>query len=158
MISMIAIIGKNRELGKDNKLIWNVPEDLKRFRQITAGHPVIMGRKTFISIGRLLPNRVNIIVTNDSQYHVDGAMVVTSLDAAIEKAHAAPGNEEIFIIGGGTIYTQAINLADRLYLTVVDESAEADTYFPDYSNFTKVIHSEKVEGGSVPFSYLTLEK
>lgn len=158
MVSIIAIIGKNRELGKDNKLIWNVPGDLKRFRQITAHHPVIMGRKTFLSIGRPLPDRTNIIVSSDQAFTASEVTVVHSLDEAFEKAKQAPGHEEIFIIGGGTIYQQAIDRTDRLYLTIVDAAADADTFFPDYSKFSHVIYQETQKQGSLHYTYLTLEK
>ncbi|MCX6792345.1 MAG: dihydrofolate reductase, partial [Candidatus Gottesmanbacteria bacterium] len=101
MLSIIAVIGKNRELGKDNDLIWNLPGDLKRFRRITSGHPVIMGRKTFQSIGHPLPNRVNFVISRDQSFTAEGITVISSLDEAIEKAKSAQGAEEIFIIGGG---------------------------------------------------------
>lgn len=156
-ISLIAIIGKNRELGKDNKLIWNIPDDLKRFREITKGHPVIMGRKTFTSIGHPLPNRTNIIITNDPTFTAEGVTIFNSLDDAVNSAKNAPGNEEIFVIGGGQIYAQAIDQADRLYLTIVDATAPADTFFPDYSRFDKVIEKESHKSGGFRFTYLTLE-
>lgn len=157
MLSLIAILGKNRELGKDNKLIWNIPEDLARFRKITANHPVIMGRKTFESIGRPLPNRTNIVVTSDPYVRVGGVEVAGSLDEAIAFAKKSPGSEEIFIIGGGQVYAQAIDKADRLYLTVVDATAPADTFFPDYSRFTKIIAKESHESGGYRFDYIMLE-
>ncbi len=157
MLSIIAIIGKNRELGKDNKLIWNIPEDLKRFRKLTSGHPVIMGRKTFESVGRPLPNRTNIVITSDPYVRVGGAEVVHSLDEAIALAKKSPGGEEIFVIGGGQVYAQAIDRADRLYLTIVDAVADANTFFPDYSRFSKVISEESHESGGYHFRYLTLE-
>src|SRR4030042_1398156 len=149
MLSLIAVIGKNRELGKNNKLLWHLPQDLKRFRTLTNGHPVIMGRKTFESLPGVLPNRTNIVIT--SQYTIPGIQevsipgiehvnVVSSLVQAIDVAKKSPGSEEIFVIGGGPVYAQAIDRADRLYLTVVDATAPgADTFFPDYSRFTKVI-------------------
>ncbi len=153
MLSIIAVIGKNRELGKDNDLIWHLPGDMKRFRQITTGHPVIMGRKTFESIGRPLPNRLNIIISH--QKNIAGVTVVPSLDEAI----AVAGNDpEIFIIGGGSIYAQAIDKTDRLYLTIVDATApEADIFFPDYSRFTKVIEETLQEENGINFTYRTLE-
>lgn len=114
------------------------------------GHPVIMGRKTFESIGRTLPERANIVISRQGP--------VRSLDEAIEKAKKSPGNEEIFIIGGGQIFAQAIDQADRLYLTVVDASAPADTFFPDYSQFSKVVLNEPHESHGFRFIYLTLEK
>ncbi len=156
MLSLIAIIGKNRELGKNNKLIWNIPDDMAHFRKITANHPVIMGRKTFQSIGRPLPSRTNIIITSDPYVRIGGAEVVGSLDDAIALAKKSSGNEEIFVVGGGQVYKEAIDQADRLYLTVVDATADADTFFPDYSRFTKVISQEPHESGGFHFTYFTL--
>ncbi len=154
MISIIAVIGKNRELGKDNHLLWNLPGDLKRFRQITKGHPVIMGRKTFESIGHPLPNRLNIVISH--QKTIPGVTVVPSLDEAIARAGNDP---EIFVIGGGSVYAQAITKADRLYLTVVDAVAPlADTFFPDYARFTKVIEESPHEENGIHYIYRTLEK
>ena len=158
MLSIIAVIGKNRELGKDNKLLWHIPGDLPRFKQLTTGHPVIMGRKTFQSIGRALPNRTNIVISTDTAYTADGVTVVSSIDEAVKQAESAVGSDEIFIIGGGSVYKQAIERADKLYLTVVDASAEADTYFPNYSDFTKVIASEAKEEGAYRFTYITLSR
>ena len=159
MISLIAVIGKNRELGKDNHLLWDIPSDLKRFRAITKGHPVIMGRKTFASIGHALPNRANFVVTRDTSYTGEGITVVSSLDEAIDKAKTAPGSAETFVIGGGQMYAQAIEKADRLYLTLVNvEDPNADTFFPDYSAFTKVIEKSDQEENGIRFTYLTLER
>jgi dihydrofolate reductase len=154
MLSIIAVIGKNRELGKDNDLIWHLPNDLKRFRAITNRHPVIMGRKTFESIGHPLPNRLNIVISH--QKNIPGVTVVSSLDEAIARAGNDP---EIFVIGGGSVYKEAINRADRLYLTVVDAVARgADTFFPDYSRFTKVIEDIPQEENGIRYTYRTLEK
>ncbi len=157
-ISIIVAIGKNREIGKDNKLLWHIPEDLERFKRITLGHPIIMGRRTFESIGRILPNRTNIIVTRDENYQKEGSIVCHSLEEAIEIAKKSPGSEEIFIIGGGQIFEQAIKLADKLYLTLIEQSFEADTYFPDYSVFKKVIKKEKGQASGYRYTYLELEK
>lgn len=153
MLSIIAVIGKNRELGKDNDLIWNLPSDLKRFREITRGHPVIMGRKTFESIGHPLPNRTNVVISR--QEDIPRVLVVHSLDEAIEKVKES---DEVFVIGGGSVYAQAIGRAGRLYLTIVDAAAPgADTFFPDYSRFTKVIFEESHEENGIHFTYRTLE-
>ncbi len=138
MLSIIAVIGKNRELGKDNKLLWHVPGDLPRFKKLTTGHPVIMGRKTFESIGKPLSGRTNIVISKNAV--IPGATVVRSFDEAVEVAKNSPGSDEIFVIGGGSVYAQAIDRADRLYLTIVDAVApDADTFFPDYSKFSEVI-------------------
>lgn len=156
-ISIIAAIGKNRELGKDNSLLWYLPKDLPRFKKITLNHPIIMGRKTYESIGRVLPNRLNIIVTRNKDFTVEGALVVHALEAAIQKAKAVD-KSEIFIIGGAEIFKSALPLAERLYLTVVHESAPADVFFPPYADFTQVIHREDGEGEGHKYTFMVLEK
>jgi dihydrofolate reductase len=156
MLSLIAVIGKNRELGKDNKLLWHIPGDLPRFRTITTGHPVIMGRKTFESIGALLPDRTNIVISSHAT--IEGVTVVSSLEGAIEVAKTSPGSDEIFIIGGGSIFDQAVHLADRLYLTVVDmEAPDADTFFPDYARFSHVVSQEPQEDQDYKSMFYILE-
>jgi dihydrofolate reductase len=157
-LSLIAVIGKNRELGKDNKLLWHIPGDLPRFKKITGGHPVIMGRKTFQSIGRPLPGRTNFVISRDGTFMADGVTSVTTLEDAITQAKKAPGSEEVFIIGGGSVYAQAIDNADQVYLTVVDKTAEADTFFPDYSQFNTVISEEHHNQDGFSFTYLTLAR
>jgi dihydrofolate reductase len=156
-ISIIAAIGKNRELGKDNRLLWHISEDLKRFKRITAGHPVIMGRKTFESLGKPLAGRINIIITRDESYTAKGSLVCHSLVEAVSKAKEIE-REEIFIIGGGQIYNQAINIADKLYLTIVDGEYEADTFFPDYSSFKKVVYEEKRQSGGYMYRFIELTR
>ncbi len=158
MISAIAVIGKNRELGNEQRLIWKVPGDLPRFKNITMGHPIIMGRKTYESIGRVLPGRANIIVSRHKDLQISGGIVVDSIEAAIAAAIEQDGAEEIFVIGGGEIYRQALPLIKRLYLTIVDESEEADTYFPDYSEFVKIVSDESSEVDGMKFRYLNLER
>ncbi len=156
---MIAAIGKNRELGEENKLIWKIPTDMARFRDKTRGHPVIMGRKTYESIGRLLPGRANIIITRDNNYKVEGAIMVDSIEKAIEEAKKAEGSDEVFIMGGAQIYTLGLPYADRLYLTVINSEAPmADAFFPDYREFKKVIFSEKREEDSLQYEFLDLER
>lgn len=157
MISIIAAIGENRELGKDNKLLWHIAEDLKRFKQITAGHPVIMGRKTYESIGRPLPKRVNFIVTKDTKYNAEGCMVVHSLEEAIMAAQKIDSSE-IFIIGGGEIYKQALPKADKLYLTIVKGEYEADVFFPDYSEFAKETFRETHSSEQYIYTFINLER
>lgn len=136
-ISIIAAIGSNKEIGKDNRLLWRLPADMKFFKETTSGHPVITGRRNYESIPeafRPLPNRANIVVTHQKDYSAPGAVVVHSLEDAIE--HAAQLHmEEIFIIGGGKIYAEAIekNLANRMYITHVDADFEADTFFPGWN-------------------------
>src|SRR3989344_3009172 len=130
MISLIAAIGKNNELGKGNDLLWKFPADQKFFRETTSGHSVIMGRKTFESIGRPLPNRKNIVITRDKNYLHDGTDVVHSLEEALKLV--SKEEKEIFIIGGAEIFRQVMSIADRLYITHVQaEDKNADVFFPE---------------------------
>lgn len=129
MIKIIVAISKNRVIGDSNKLIWNLPSDLKRFKEITSGHPIVMGRKTYQSIGRSLPNRRNIIITRDEEYEVEGCEVVNS----IEEALLLTGND-CFIIGGGEIYKQTLHIAEQIYMTIVHEEFLGDTQFPELTN------------------------
>lgn len=145
-------------IGKNNQLMWHIPGELPRFKSITTGHPVIMGRKTFESIGRPLPNRTNTVVTQNPNFRAGNCKIAGSIDEAIEMAKREPGSDEIFIIGGGQIYQQAISKADRLYLTLVEGDFGADTFFPDYSTFTKVISEEPHSEGGYKYKFLTLEK
>lgn len=156
LISIIAAIGSNRELGENNKLLWHIPEDLERFKEITSHHPVIMGRKTYESIGRPLPERVNIIVTHDKNFSRPGCLTAGSLEEAITMARKKDKNE-IFIIGGGQIYDQAIGIADKLYLTKVEGNFEADTFFPDYSRFKTIISQKTVEDKRYNCTFLELK-
>lgn len=126
-ISLIAAIGKNNELGINNKLLWNLPEDMKHFRNITRGHTVVMGRKTFESIGRPLPQRRNIILTRDTKYSHEGIEVIHTLE---DLKNITTNTEEVFIIGGGELYTETIAQAQTLYITHVDTTCNADTFFP----------------------------
>lgn len=159
MISLIAAIAsENRALGKDGKLIYYIPEDLKRFKEITSGHPIIMGRKTFESIGQPLPNRTNIVITRDPEYYAEGVVVVNSLDEALSYVQGKPGVDEIFIIGGGQIYQETIGKADKLYLTVIEDNPEADTFFPDYSDFKKVVFEEGHEINGLKYKFIDLER
>src|SRR3989338_8105608 len=131
IISLIAAMDKNRVIGKDNSLPWKLPEDMKRFRGITKGKPVIMGRKTFESIGRPLPDRKNIIITRDRNYKAEGCIVVNSKEEAL---NAAKGSEEVMIIGGEQIFEEFLPIANKMYLTFIDKEFEGDAYFPEYDN------------------------
>ncbi len=140
MISIIVATDKNGAIGKDNALLWHLPNDLKRFKAITSGHPVIMGRKTYESIGKPLPNRRNVIISNNKNYKIDGCEVVHSLKEAMELCK----DTNVFIIGGGTIYKEAMHIADKLYLTLVDVELEADTHLENFDlNNWMVEHSEE---------------
>jgi len=154
-IIIIAAIGSNRELGLKNKLLWHIPEDMERFKQITLGHPVIMGRTTYESIGKPLPGRTNIVITRDQSYQVAGCLVCHSLEEAIEKAKELD-NREIFLIGGGQIYGQGIKYADKLYLTIVKGNFEADTYFPDYSQFNKIVFQKESSDKNYRYTFFEL--
>jgi len=127
MVTIIAAVAENNALGKNNDLIWHLPADLKRFKKVTNGHFVIMGRKTFESLGKPLPNRTTVIITRDINYSAEGCIVVNSLEEALVKA--APDNNP-YILGGAEIYKQAIEIADVLDLTFVHASFEADAFFP----------------------------
>jgi dihydrofolate reductase len=156
-LSMIVAVDESRAIGKDNRLLWHIPEDLKHFRELTAGHTVIMGENTYHSIGRPLPNRTNIVVTLNHELELPGCQVVHSLDEAVQVAHEHE-KEEVFVMGGASIYKQFLPMIERLYLTLVSGTHEADTFFPDYSEFTKVISEEKHGNGEYQFTFYTLEK
>jgi dihydrofolate reductase len=128
MITLIAAASENNALGKDNQLVWHLPNDFKRFKEITSGHYIIMGRKTFESFPKPLPNRTHIIITRQKNYKVENCIVVNSIKEAID---ASPKNEDIFIIGGAEIYNQSIDFADKIELTRVHANFEADAYFPE---------------------------
>ncbi|MES2930698.1 MAG: dihydrofolate reductase [Patescibacteria group bacterium] len=156
ILSLIAAIGKNDELGKDNKLLWDMPADMRHFRETTTGHPVIMGRKTFESIGRPLPNRRNIVITRDDSYSHEGVEVVHSLDEAV--AFFADSEEEVFCLGGGEIFRQAIDKADRLYITRIESGFDADVFFPTISDdiWKEISREEHASDERNPFPYAFL--
>lgn len=156
-LSIIVAIDQKRGIGKNNKLMWNIPEDLQRFKKITSGHTIIMGRKTFESIGRPLPNRTNIVITHNLSLIIQDAIVVSSLEDALNKAKEIE-KDEVFIVGGGQIFEQAIGLTDKLYLTIVEGDFGADTFFPDYSQFKKVISEESGESEGYKYKFLELER
>jgi len=161
-INIIVAMGKNREIGAKNALMWHIPGELPRFKQITMGHPIVMGRKTFESIGRPLPGRNNIVITRDVNFVRDGIIVCSSIEEALEKARKVehpPAGGEVFIIGGGQIYEKALKFTDKLYLTLVDkEYPEADTFFPEYKEFDKIISEEEGESEGLKYKFITLEK
>ncbi len=128
IVSIVVAIAENNAIGKDNHLLWKLPKDLKHFKDITAGHTVIMGRKTFDSVGKPLPNRRNIVITRDLKLKLAGAEVTNSLDEALKLCDP---KEEVMIVGGAEIYRQALTLTDRIYLTRVHHSYDADTFFPE---------------------------
>lgn len=147
LISLIAAMAKNRVIGKQGGIPWKIPGEQKRFKKITLGHAVIMGRKTYESIGKPLPGRTNIVITRQNQYRAEGCFVVQDLSRAINRC---PDDEdEAFICGGGQLYQEALPRTDRIYLTVIPREIPGDTYFPDISATEfRVSQSEsiKVEG------------
>lgn len=133
MINIVVAKASNNVIGAKNNLIWHLPNDLKHFKSLTSGHPIIMGRKTFESLGRPLPNRTNIVVTRDQDWNAEGIVKVNSLVKAIEEAQKI--NNEIDIIGGGNIYKQAMEFTDILYVTEVHHEFDGDTYFPEIDSY-----------------------
>lgn len=132
-ISLIVAYGRNRAIGKDNRMPWHLPADLALFKKTTMGCPIIMGRNTFLSIGKPLPGRQNIVVSRSGKVHHDGIDVVPTLDAALQ---ACAGAREVFIIGGAQLYQSALHAAQRLYASEIDADFEADTFFPDIDRNT----------------------
>ncbi|MEK7602577.1 MAG: dihydrofolate reductase [Patescibacteria group bacterium] len=159
MINLIAILSKQtRAVGKGGNLLWDNRQDLAHFKKLTAGHPVIMGRKTWESLPeqfRPLPKRTNIVVTSAGWYGAEGAAVAHSLPEALSRAKDSEGADEIFVIGGGEIYKLALPFAERLYLTLVDDALEGDTYFPDYGEFVVSEESEVLEDAGKQFQFVT---
>ena len=159
MITLIAAAAQNNALGKNNDLLWHLPDDFKRFKQLTTEHYIVMGRKTFESFPKPLPNRTHIIITRQNDYLVEGCMVVNSLQEAIKKS---PKNEEVFIIGGGEIYNQSIEIADKIELTRVHEIFDADAFFPEIDlNVWKLTQEEyhpKDEKHQYDFTFQTFVK
>ena len=133
MISIVVAMSSNRVIGIDNKLPWNLPDDLKRFKNLTINNVVVMGRKTHLSIGKVLPNRLNVILTRNTTWHNplgDNCVVCYSVEEVLEKFKY----RDLFIIGGSEVYKQFLNIADKIYLTVIDKDFSGDAYFPDLTN------------------------
>jgi dihydrofolate reductase len=140
MIVLIAAVSENNALGKNNDLIWHLPNDFKRFKELTTGHYIIMGRKTFESFPKPLPNRTHVVITRQKNYQPEGCIVVNSLENAIA---ISPKNETVYIIGGGEIYKQALLFSDKMEITKVHGDFEADTFFPTInSNDWELIESK----------------
>lgn len=161
-LSIIVAMGRDRVIGKDNALLWYIPDDLKRFKALTLGHSVIMGRKTWESLPekfRPLPGRTNIVVTRQDDYDAIGAVVAHSLEEARAAAARAHGADEICIIGGAQLYVEALPFADRLYLTLIEDDKEGDAYFPEYEQqFTKKLSEESREWNGLRYTWLDLER
>lgn len=139
MICLIAAVSKNNQIGLHNQMPWHIPEDLAYFREITSGHTVIMGRKTFESIGKPLPHRTNMVLTTNPNFSAEGVFVLHSLNEALELCKTT--TEAVFVIGGGEIYKAFLPFAEYLYITLIDEVVEGDTCFPDYQKDFQLIKS-----------------
>ncbi|EOD9422119.1 MULTISPECIES: type 3 dihydrofolate reductase [Vibrio] len=139
IISMIAAMADNRIIGKDNQMPWHLPADFAWFKRCTMGKPVVMGRKTYESIGRPLPGRLNIVISRDASLFIEGVTTVTSIEQALEVAGEV---EEVMIIGGGAIYAACLPMANKLYVTHIEAEIEGDTQFPDWGNEFKETYSE----------------
>ena len=152
-ISLIVAMASNRIIGQDGQMPWHLSADLKRFKQITMGHPIIMGRKTYEAIGRPLPGRTNIIISRSSAYQPEGCVLVNSVEAAIE--HGCNLSDEVFVIGGAEIYKAALPLADNLYITQINKEFEGDTFFPeiDYKDWVEEQREEVSDNRAAGFSY-----
>lgn len=167
IISLIAAVSKNNVIGGGNTLLWNLPADMKHFRDITRGHTVIMGRKTYESIGKPLPDRKNIVITRDVNYFQPGIDIVSSLDEALRVASLEHGKGfeenqdevEVFVIGGGEIYRQSIEKANKLYITEIQQDFEGDTLFPAIDkNIWQETSREDYLDNSIPYSFVEYKK
>lgn len=159
MISIIVAMSQNGTIGKNNKMPWHISEDLKRFKAITTGHAVVMGRKTFESLGKPLPNRRNIVLTHDPHFSADGVETIH----AIEELHnLCPQNDEIFIIGGAEVYKQFLPKADKLYLTLIKKDVEGDAFFPEFDlNFGWLVVEKSptmISKDGLPYQFIVVEK
>lgn len=159
MITMIAAAAENNALGKENDLVWHLPDDFRRFKTLTTGHHIIMGRKTFESFPKPLPNRTHVVITRQEDYCAEGAVVVSSLEEALEIAKA---DEQAYIIGGGEIYKLGLEVSDKIELTRVHGSFEADTFFPEIDPLKWEVTNEefhdKDDRHQYAFTYLTYER
>ena len=157
-IILIAAVGENGEMGRNNELLWHLPGDLPRFKQLTMGSPIIMGRKTFDSIGRALPGRLNIVLTANKEWQADGVSVASSIETALELAKSA-SSEKIFVIGGGQIYKLFLAYATALEMTEVADSPAADTYFPNFSGGDfKQTARQSISDTNPTFDYVTYRR
>ncbi|HAO07380.1 MAG TPA: dihydrofolate reductase [Chryseobacterium sp.] len=160
MTTIVVAMGEKNEIGFENQLLWHLPKDLKHFKEITSGHPVIMGRKTYESIGKPLPNRTNIVVSRKTDWFEEGILIVGSIKEAVKFAKKI--DEEVFIIGGGKIYEQTMDVVDKLEVTLVKADLEADTFFPKIDSKiwkkTDEICHEKDEKNQYDFCFQTFER
>ena len=153
MIALIVAYGRNRAIGLNGKMPWNIPGELKRFRSLTTGNAIIMGRRTFESIGKALPGRTNIVISSRPDYFAEGCMNARSLEEALDMARST--GKEIFITGGAVVYGQAIDLCEKLYITEIDESFDADTFFPEFDESLYARQVDALHEGPIPYTYVT---
>ncbi|TVQ76395.1 MAG: dihydrofolate reductase [Flavobacteriales bacterium] len=154
MVTLIAAMAKNRVIGKNNDLIWHIPKDLKRFKALTLGHPIVMGSKTFASLGnKPLPRRTNIVVSRNPDISVDPALLCTNLEDAVKLAKKE--DSVVYIVGGGEIYRQALEFADAMELTILDKDFDGDTYFPQWNTqeWEEVSSEEVTDDPDVDYTY-----
>lgn len=160
MTTIVVAMGEKNEIGADNQLLWHLPKDLKHFKELTSGHPIIMGRKTYESIGKALPNRTNIVISRKKNWFEEGILIVGSIKEAVKFAKKI--DEDIFIIGGGNIYEQTMEIADKLEVTLVKTELKADTFFPKIDQkiwkLSEEVFHEKDEKNQYDFSFQTYEK
>jgi dihydrofolate reductase len=160
IISIVVAVSKNNVIGKDNQLLWKLSDDLKRFKKLTTNHCIVMGRKTYDSIGKALPNRTNIIITKNKNFHIDDAIILHNIQDVIE--YAKSKNEtELFIIGGGEIYKQALEITNKIYLTKVDVDIDGDTFFHYNTQEWRICYEEliaKNEKNEYDSTYQELER
>lgn len=161
LISLIVAAAQNGVIGRDNQLIWHLPDDLKQFKRLTTGHPIIMGRKTFDSIGKPLPNRTSIVITRNQDWQFEGVIVVNSVNEAVEAARQT-GTDEAFVIGGAEVYKMTLPVADKIYLTEVKAEFEGDAYFTipnkeEWQEVSRVSHATD-EKHAIAFDFVELER
>jgi len=159
MLSIIAALSHHRVIGKDNQLLWHLPNDFSWFKKVTMGKPIIMGRKTYDSIGKPLPGRRNLVITRNADLSIQGCEIVTSIQQALD---ATKDDEEVMVIGGAHLYEQFLPHVDRLYLTLVDANLDGDVYFPDYTSMNwKEIRREEHPADdrhAYPYSFVVFDK
>jgi len=157
IVSVIAAMARNRVIGIDNTLPWRLSEDLKHFKALTMGHHIIMGRKTYESIGKPLPGRTTVIVTRDLAYRVEGCLTAHSLDAAIA---ACAGDAEVFFVGGAELYAQVLPRADRLYLTEIQADYAGDAHFPEFDRvlWREAVRRENVNSEGLGYHFVTYQR
>ena len=154
MITIIAACSKNRVIGKDNQLLWHLPEDLKRFKNLTLGNPVVMGRKTYQSIGKALPGRLNIILTKNKDFKADNCLIYNNIYDMLEIYEQS----NLFVIGGGEIYNMFLPYANRVELTLIEKGFDGDTFFPELGREWKESNVEVNSNGEFEYKYITYQK